>query len=376
MFDASCINATSTSVSLLYSERPVLNFAAYVSRMEQALRGCFEDTLQLSWDHDDVVVIDIDGSRVLLGYWEAPQAATVPFRAALVLSVGPGPDWRSQTRLARNRKALCQSVIAGILDRNPADMVLWKDFQGVFTTEDFDMLVDQAAAMTEDDADDLSASVPAAAPAEGETAAASLPGIAPGSAPESDDAEPGDERFGTLPVRRLMDRLETEIRPTRPRVEAQTDDPAQPARRRSRRPDWKAEWEQAVGALPMPATAAPLLPDGIAEHFDRAAELADDRIANDMPDLPPLQATELDRIRHALYPEDAPGDTPPLSQRLTIYAVNTTLMLVALPVGAALMTYNILGGEDLKTTARAAALTGAAIGFAQTMLGHYVLSMV
>lgn len=370
MYDAAFVNATSTSVSLLYRERPVLNFAAYVSRMEEALRGSFEDTLQLSWDHDDMVVIDIDGSRVLLGYWEAPQGddSAEACEAVLVLSVGPGPDWRSQTRLARHRKALCQSVIAGILDRNPADMVLWKDFQGVFTPDDFETLVEQAIGMSDQDI------------AEGADFPADslVPADMAETGPEVAPEEPGDERFGNLPVRRLMDRLETEIRPTRPQIEArETESDATdgattpPARRRSRRPDWRAEWEAAVMSLP----AAPDEADDAALDSTATELLA----ANDLPDLPLPQASELDRIRSALYPDEQAGTAtgkPPLAQRLTIYTVNTSLMLVALPVGAALMTYNILGGEDFKTTARAVALTGAAIGLAHSVLGQYVMSMV
>ncbi|MGI1663382.1 hypothetical protein ACRDNQ_14165 [Palleronia sp. KMU-117] len=47
--------------------------------------------------------------------------------------------------------------------------------------------------------------------------------------------------------------------------------------------------------------------------------------------------------------------------RLTVYALNATLMVMAFPVGFALLVFNILGGENLRTTAHAIALTGLAI---------------
>ena len=43
---------------------------------------------------------------------------------------------------------------------------------------------------------------------------------------------------------------------------------------------------------------------------------------------------------------------------LTVYALNGILMLMAFPIGFALLVFNILGGENLRTTAHAIALTG------------------
>ncbi len=45
---------------------------------------------------------------------------------------------------------------------------------------------------------------------------------------------------------------------------------------------------------------------------------------------------------------------------LTVYALNAAIMLFAFPVGFALLVFNILGGENLRTTAHVMALTGLA----------------
>lgn len=346
MYDASNVNATSTSVSLLFNERPVLNFATYVARMEKALRGSFQDTMQLTWDHDDVVTIDIDGSRVLLGYWETPEQLTAEGEtcaAVMVLAVGPGPDWRAETRLARFRKSLCQSVVAGIVESHPADLILWKDFQGVFTPEDFDMLIDQALETSRDSSDLEATPAGMADPEAGPEV------LTPERHPET---EKGERRFGALPVRRLMDRLETEIPTTEP---------------------------MRLPQMPVPfaeSADTPVSADGPSKmELDARADFQA-LIANDMPDLPAPDFDQLDRIRDALYPQAEDEDKPELVQRLTIYAANTTLMLVALPVGAALLTYNILGGEDAKITARAMALTGAALGMMHTGFGHALMQLM
>ncbi|MEM7752834.1 MAG: hypothetical protein AAF230_05420, partial [Pseudomonadota bacterium] len=47
-----------------------------------------------------------------------------------------------------------------------------------------------------------------------------------------------------------------------------------------------------------------------------------------------------------------------LTARLTVYALNLSIMVFTVPVGMALLLMNILGGENLRTTAHVMALTG------------------
>ena len=44
--------------------------------------------------------------------------------------------------------------------------------------------------------------------------------------------------------------------------------------------------------------------------------------------------------------------------RFTVYVMNAIVMVFAMPVGAALLCLNILGGENIRTTAHALALVG------------------
>jgi hypothetical protein len=80
--------------------------------------------------------------------------------------------------------------------------------------------------------------------------------------------------------------------------------------------------------------------------------------ANDRPDLPKPNDPDLARLRTALYPEvelPIPGSA---QMRLAAYTMNATLVMVALPVGAAMMTYSLVRGENMRMTTAALVGTG------------------
>lgn len=68
-------------------------------------------------------------------------------------------------------------------------------------------------------------------------------------------------------------------------------------------------------------------------------------------------------LTHAYAMEDIfdPSERPEnedTTARLTVYALNLTVMVFTVPVGLALLLLNILAGENLRTTAHVMALTG------------------
>ncbi len=80
--------------------------------------------------------------------------------------------------------------------------------------------------------------------------------------------------------------------------------------------------------------------------------------ANDSPDLPKPRDPDLARLRAALYPEvelPIPGSN---QMRLAAYTMNATLVMVALPVGAAMMTYSLVRGGNMRQTSAALVATG------------------
>lgn len=53
-----------------------------------------------------------------------------------------------------------------------------------------------------------------------------------------------------------------------------------------------------------------------------------------------------------------------VTARITVYVMNLIVMVMVLPVGLALLFFNILFGENLRTTAHVIALTGMAMALA------------
>ena len=314
--------------SLVYARRPKLNFAGAVAEMDAALRDVGATRYRLLWDQDDLVSFDVDGSRVVLGLGDALRTPTGKISAmvtTLVISIGSGPKAGLPTKLADHGAALLSAIVERFHASHPPECTLWSEIDHVFAADDFDLMLEEAA-------DALIIG----------KRARSLPKPA---------AFNTDARFGTPEVERLMHRLVHQIVPRSPAKGAVSLAPPM-APRKSR---------QIAAPVVMDQTATVLPP--IPAH---AADFANDAPATSHP-----MVGEMRTIRQALYP--AKSQKPPhrgkapLPQRLTIYTMNTTLMLVALPVGSAILVYNMIRGEDLNMNARAIAATGTIVGLAHLL---------
>jgi hypothetical protein len=62
--------------------------------------------------------------------------------------------------------------------------------------------------------------------------------------------------------------------------------------------------------------------------------------------------------------------------RLAVYSLNAVLLIVAFPVGFAMLMFNLLVGENLRTTIHVLALTGLAVTLAQTETAARILGLV
>ena len=62
--------------------------------------------------------------------------------------------------------------------------------------------------------------------------------------------------------------------------------------------------------------------------------------------------------------------------RLTVYVLNMIVIVMALPVGLLLLIFNILGGENLRTTAHVIALTGMGLALSHTDAGAWLLGVL
>jgi hypothetical protein len=90
-----------------------------------------------------------------------------------------------------------------------------------------------------------------------------------------------------------------------------------------------------------------------------------DLLAFAMPpvDLPPPPRNEARELRHAMYRRHELENpvSESLEIRLATQAANSTLLVAAPPVGAAMVAWTLFRGENPRLTARVMALTGAAL---------------
>ncbi len=330
--------------SLVFARPPAINFAACVAELDAALRDVWADNYNLFWGHDNLVIFNVDSSRVVLAFGDhiparadtsRPKAAPVSQQASdcLVIAIGLGPLIGRSTQIADHSAALLRVIVDRFQKQFSADLVLWSEIDHVFTPDDFDVLV-----------------------AHSMTALSTNPPLVRND-PLVVRQPPMSHRFGVPDVERLMLRLEGQIT-TRIAANAATA-PRPPLQKVSE----KAVTTRPIGSLPLAARGNGLV--------------VVPAIANDLPDLPHPMTAEMHTIRRALYPEPAAGrQRAPLPQRLTVYTLNTTLMLVALPVGSAILAYNVLRGEDLTASSRAIALSGTLLGLAQTPFCKSLLDLV
>lgn len=89
--------------------------------------------------------------------------------------------------------------------------------------------------------------------------------------------------------------------------------------------------------------------------------------ANDSPDLPSPLHEQLARVREALYSQGSDDEaqvleTPSVQIRLASHAMTATLVVVAFPLGAALTTYSLFRGANIRLSAQAMAVVASALG--------------
>ena len=305
--------ASATIVAtLLYRETMLSEYEDLIEQFDEAFRSRPRASYHHGRPYDDFASFQIDGARVVLAYCDQPAEGS-GHGAGLVLAVSFGVNAGQPVVLAERREALCRSIAARIAARYPAELTLWSETGGEFGPDEFDGIVRDICRVQ----------------LEAPEAEVEMPAPPPEAAPE----------------------------------------PAAEPEQRAERPRLAARLARAKITLRPPAFVPPVFVPPV---------FAAEPYANSQPDLPHPMVSEAARIRQALYEEEArkPSAKAPLAQRLTLYSMNLTLVIVAAPVGAALLTYNALGREDMKLTARAMSLTGIAVAVAQTPLGMSLMQMI
>ncbi len=111
-----------------------------------------------------------------------------------------------------------------------------------------------------------------------------------------------------------------------------------------------------------------------------AAPITPTAAANSQPDLPRRKTgakpADLDQVRNALYPAEPETQGQNVRMRLAASTVDVTLMMVYLPMGAAMLTCSLLRGGDVTASSRVMALTCTLLAFSHVAGLDAVLSVL
>ena len=304
----------STIAQLLFRDERSIDFAKTVAELENVLSRLQSQEVRIAWDCDDFVCFDIPGTRIQLAWSEVDRRG---YKACLTVSVGPG-----ERASPKFHEAMCSRLVDRIQSRFDPVAVMWCQTDGAIGYEVIDDLLD------------------------------ALPHLGT-VLPEID----------TL-VQALSDQ------------EARLS--ARPAQARQSAPPSKTR--QSASPTEARTSARQTADQTSAKHAETGppqARKPDARIvaAKDSPDLPKPRDQELERVRLAFYPGDDFGMPYSTQMRLAVHCLNATLILVWMPLGAAMMIYSLLKGEDMQLSSRVMAVTGTLLALAHSPVGMNVAAM-
>ena len=262
---------TRTTVGqLVYRVLPRLDFGRLAADLDAALGGCDVVRVGASLRRDGVAILDHGGSRVGIGLVRGLDGRGA---AAVIVTVGYGPDGAGDPALARRQSVLARLIAQRIASRFPPTETLWTESDEIATEGVFSELRE--------------ALVERRRQQEAERALRA-----------QDRRAVSRHALETADVQRMFARLDMAL-----------------DARRMGRPELALAGGPSRG---MGAGSAPAAPS---------------------------------------RPASAP-------LRLAAHMIDATLMVIALPVGVAMMIYSLARGGDVNTSARVMALSGTTIGLA------------
>lgn len=321
-----------TIAQLVYADKQPLNFARLVGELHSILAQLHGPELLFEWEYEDIAFFDLPVTRIALGWDDKPGKG---YSACMTVAVGPLPDILPPLSGSDAHEEMCSRMVERLHDRFPALSILWHQSEEQLNCELFDRLVEELPPLMQ--------LFPFQEP---DWVADAMARQSPGRAVALRGAEVVSE-----PEPAAKEAASISQPAPKPAVENVVNPSVKPDERGTELITLKFSGKSATARARARVRAK-------AQANSLASSLSE--IANDRP--MPLHARdrELAQIRDALYQAD-PEDTPaPLSAQLrfTAHALNATLILVWAPLGAAVMTYSLLKGEDMKLSARLMVLTG------------------
>lgn len=288
------VKQDTTIAQFVFDHDPALDLPVLVNELDQALQKSGAGQRRITWDCDDLALIDVDDARFALSYADAETGAGAPQRS-LMISVGPTPGIDGDFDSERHSD-LCHGIAERLRLRFAPEHTVWHNVKGPVTPDLIDDLFDRL--------------------------------------PEFDATPKRPSDLRSAPARAL-----------RAFPEADLSEPVSFAEKAQAVKAAKAERARALETQKVRA--------------------GDDEPANTIPPILRPPRTELGRVRAALYPEAETAKPVETRMRLAAHTMDTTLMLVFLPAGAAMLTYSLLKGGNVNASARMMAITCTVLGLTQ-----------
>jgi hypothetical protein len=130
-----------TLAQLLYPTAPDLDLRQIADDLATAFRRSAGPG-RLSWDHDDVAILDICGARIVIGYGTGLRGGHA---ACFTVAVGRSPG-AGASAMARRHDRIARLIADRLRARYPADVVLWHEAEGTPDADLIDGLLDRIEA--------------------------------------------------------------------------------------------------------------------------------------------------------------------------------------------------------------------------------------
>ncbi|MGB3277558.1 MAG: hypothetical protein WBA92_00040 [Pseudorhodobacter sp.] len=300
----------STIALVTCNETSKINFAYLVGEMRRSLDKTTRNSYVLTWDNDDIVAFDFESTRIVLALVDSSQTKKGVGTDQLLVSVGTPSLGQRGREPAIAHEQLCSMIVERVCGYYDTSSVFWQQMEECVTSETVDQIVDRLEAASDS--------------AEIIEIGCALP----------DDTEHPDPDL--VPQAALAAPTQNIVRiADRPRVSAQY-------------------------AARMAAN-------------DIAIISANDKQKALRPDLDRLHS-----VRAALYQEAGHQITPHMEKaspvtRITATALDTTLIIVCLPVGAAMLTYHVFRGGELRRSSQMVTLTGLFLASSQAVAAMQII---
>lgn len=129
----------STIAQFVFDHDPALDLPLLVKELDSALQRSGAGRRMITWDGDDLVLLDVEGARFTLSYTGDGNGNP----ASLMISVGPGIGGLADPADRRRHDELCHLIAARLKARFSPGRMLWHQVTGPVTPDLIDDLFDR-----------------------------------------------------------------------------------------------------------------------------------------------------------------------------------------------------------------------------------------